>query len=57
MIEYLAYGVLLAIGFHLGGKISKKLNLSPKNEKKTRMLKGTGLKTKTFMSKLGGGAF
>ncbi|MDP8263131.1 MAG: hypothetical protein P9M13_07500 [Candidatus Ancaeobacter aquaticus] len=57
MIEYLAYGVLLTIGFHIGGKISKKCGLGPNDDKRVKLhkYKGQGINTKTYVSKLYGG--
>lgn len=55
MIEYLAYGVLLSIGFHIGGKISRLYGLGPKEKKKTKIFKGVGINTKTYVSKLESG--
>lgn len=53
MIEYLVYGVLLSIGFHIGGKIARKYNLGPREEKKVRILKGAAKNTKEYVSKIG----
>lgn len=55
MIEYLAYGMLLAFGFHIGGKVAKKYGLGPRENKKVKILKGVGINTKTYVSKLQGG--
>ena len=52
MIEYVAYGILLSIGYHIGGKIAKKYNLGPKNEKKVKLYKATGRNTKEYLAKL-----
>lgn len=55
MIEYIAYGVLLAIGFHLGENISNKYGLGPRQKKRAKLLKGVGIQTKTLLAKLQGG--
>ena len=55
MIEYLAYGVLLSIGFHVGGKVAHKYGLGPKEKKRVKLLKGVGIKTKLYVSKFQGG--
>lgn len=55
MIEYIAYGALLAIGFHLGGDLSNKYGLGPRQKKRVKHLKGVGLRTKALLSKLQGG--
>lgn len=55
MIEYIAYGMLLAIGFHLGGNISNTYGFGPRQKKRVKLYKGVGLHTKTLLSKLQGG--
>lgn len=52
MIEYLVYGVLLSIGYHIGGKVAKKYNLGPKKEKKVKFYKAAGRNTKEYLTKI-----
>ena len=55
MIQYIAYGIFLAIGFHIGGKVSMKLRLGPKNKSKVELNKGEGIRTNDYVSKFYGG--
>lgn len=55
MFVYIAYGILLTIGYHIGGKISKRLGLCPKDEKKVKIYRGSAINTESHVSKLEGG--
>ena len=54
MIEFVGYGILLAIGFHLGGKISKKLGLGKLDKTTGELGKGEGINTRKYVSKIHG---
>ena len=42
MIIHVAYGALLAIGFHIGGKVSDRWGLGPKDRNRIKVYKHRG---------------
>jgi hypothetical protein len=52
MIQYVGYGVLLAIGYHIGGKIARKLGMGTLNKNVAALRNGEGINTGKYRSKI-----
>ncbi len=53
MIEYVAYGILWAIGLHLGGKVADRYRLGPEDKARIRIYnKYAGYKTRSHVARL-----
>lgn len=54
MIIYVAYGALLAIGFHIGGKVSDRWGLGPRDRSRIEMHRGEGRNVGKYVTKFYG---